>query len=241
MLRLSRLHKTFVPAGQPRVTALHDVTLELSPGDFIAVRGPSGGGKSTLLLTAGGLQRPDSGRVLLDDTDLYALSPGERATLRGTRIGFVFQQFHLIDYLSVLENVLAASLPTRRDDAEERAKQLLQRFGMTSRLHHRPPQLSVGEKQRTALARALLNDPAVLLADEPTGNLDEANAAAVLDAMAEFAEAGGMVLLVTHDRDAAARAPRSIEIREGRLVEVPTATDPPRASHQNQERVEVMV
>ncbi len=222
MLHLSRLHKTFHPNGQPPVVAMDEVTLELEPCDFVAVRGPSGGGKSTLLLTAGGLQRPDSGTVLLDGTDLYALTPARRARLRATRLGFVFQQFHLIDYLSVLDNVLAASLPTTRPDARTRAEALLHRFGMADRLHHRPPQLSVGEKQRTALARALLNDPAVLLADEPTGNLDEANAALVLDAMREFADGGGVVLLVTHDRDAARRADRSVEIRGGRLVNTHT-------------------
>jgi ABC-type lipoprotein export system ATPase subunit len=206
MLDLCNLYKTY----RGNVTVLDGVTLHVAAGEFVAVRGPSGCGKTTLLLAAGGLLRPDTGRVSVDGTDLYALGDEARARFRAANIGFVFQQFHLVPYLSVLDNVLAASLGFPLPDARKRAEHLLARFGLTSRCHHVPAELSTGERQRTALARALLHRPKLLLADEPTGNLDPDNGRLVLDALADHARAGGAVLLVTHEQEAAARAHRVV-------------------------------
>lgn len=200
------------------VAALRNVTLSLEAGQFIAVTGPSGCGKSTLLLTLGGLLRPDAGTVVVNDTDLYQLSPNDRAHFRAKHIGFVFQQFHLVPYLNVLENVLAAELGMRGTHHRDRAESLLQQFGLHSRLAHRPGQLSTGERQRVAMARALLNQPKLVLADEPTGNLDQENAERVLDELSHFANDGGTVMLVTHDPQAASRAQLQVNLREGRMV-----------------------
>jgi ABC-type lipoprotein export system ATPase subunit len=216
MLRLEAISRTYHGANGP-VRALQEVSLELTPGSFLAVQGPSGCGKTTLLLTAGGLLRPDSGRVVLLDRDIYALSHDERARFRGAHIGFVFQQFHLIPYLSVLDNVCAPALAVPRKDAIARAEQLLEHFGLGHRRHHVPAELSTGERQRTALARALFNQPKVLLADEPTGNLDADNGRRVLEYMAEFAQGGGAVLLVTHDPAAAKFAKQVRKMDGGRL------------------------
>lgn len=211
MLTLEGITKTYRgPAGP--VPVLRDFALRLAPGDFVAVCGPSGCGKTTLLLIAGGLLAPDAGRVLLDDSDLYALSPGRRADVRARAVGFVFQQFHLVPYLSVFDNVLAPTLAAVVHDARKRADDLLARFGLADRRRHLPGQLSTGERQRTALARALLPRPKVVLADEPTGNLDDASSDTVLSALHEFAQDGGAVLLVTHDTTAAARAARVIRL-----------------------------
>ncbi len=219
MLSLANVSKSYVGASGP-VRALDTVSLELGPGRFVAIQGPSGCGKSTLLLIAGGLMRPDSGEVRIADTDVNALPPDARATFRGETIGFVFQQFHLVPYLSVLDNVLAASLAVRSAEPEqvrERAKRLIDRFGLSGRMHHVPGTLSTGERQRTALARALLNEPRFLLADEPTGNLDRENTGLVLDALAEFAGTGGTVLLVTHDEQAAERAESVLTMESGHI------------------------
>ncbi|MBN1419493.1 MAG: ABC transporter ATP-binding protein [Planctomycetes bacterium] len=214
MLELTDVRKSYArPEG--RVDALGGVSLSAASGEFIAVTGPSGCGKTTLLLTAGGLLAPDAGRVLLDGEDLYSLSAERRARIRAERIGFVFQQFHLIPYLSVLENVLVPSLGVPCRDAPARARTLIERFGLAPRAHHVPAELSTGERQRTALARALFNRPKLVLADEPTGNLDQANAEVVLQALAEFAGEGGTVLLVTHGGDAARYASRGVAMKGG--------------------------
>lgn len=216
MLRLENVVRTW--RGPQDVRAVAGVSLEVRPGEFAAVHGPSGCGKTTLLLLAGGLLAPDSGRVEVGGEDLYALPPDRRARLRASRIGFVFQQFHLLPYLTVLENVLAPTLALRFDGAEARARELLGRLGLGSRLDHKPSELSAGEQQRTALARALLHRPGLLLADEPTGNLDEAAAEEVLRRLEEFAREGGAVLLVTHNPKAVARAGRSLRMENGRFL-----------------------
>ena len=216
VLNIDNATRTYRRRGAD-VVAVDRVSLTLQPGEFVAVAGPSGCGKSTLLLMAGGLLRPDSGRVSVGGEDVYALGGEGRARLRATRIGFVFQQFHLVPYLSVMDNVLAASLPTRLPNARERATGLLDHFGLSHRLTHTPGELSTGERQRTALARALLNGPELLLADEPTGNLDPDNAEGVLDHLGTFARSGGAVMLVTHDAGAAERADRVLRLREGRV------------------------
>jgi ABC-type lipoprotein export system ATPase subunit len=199
------------------VGALDGVSLGVGAGELAVVHGPSGCGKTTLLLAAGALLAPDDGRVFVDEREPYRISLEERAHLRATTIGFVFQQFHLIPYLTVLENVLAASLATPSDGARGRAEQLLDEFGISSRARHLPAELSTGERQRTALARALLNEPRVLLADEPTGNLDPDNAAALLAHIARFTADGGAALLATHSDAAKAHADRIMEMREGRV------------------------
>ncbi len=199
------------------IHALDGASLTVEAGEFVAVQGSSGCGKTTLLFAAGALLRPDGGRVTLDGQDPYAMTPEQRARFRAEKVGFVFQQFHLIPYLSVLDNVLAPSLGLRGDGARRRAEELVEHFGLSDRKDHVPAELSTGERQRTALGRALLNHPKLLLADEPTGNLDAENAEVVLSYLGEFARSGGAVLLVTHDTRAADHAHRMLQLRDGRL------------------------
>ena len=200
------------------VVAVDGASLTIDRGQFIAIKGPSGCGKTTLLLAAGGLLRPDGGEVLLDGRALYPMSANGRAALRATTLGFVFQQFHLIPYLSVVDNVRASTLAARSAGHGDRAMNMLKRFGLADRAQHVPSQLSTGERQRVALARAMLNDPKLVLADEPTGNLDDANGEMVLDCLARFADAGGAVLLVTHDSRAAHFAHRTLLMNRGRIA-----------------------
>ena len=162
------------------------------------MQGSSGCGKTTLLLIAGGLLKPDSGKVLMDNRDFYTLSSEKRAQIRALRIGFVFQQFFLIPYLNVLDNILSASLGVKTKQTKERAMELIKHFDLENRINHFPSELSTGERQRVALARAVFNKPKLILADEPTGNLDAKNAAIVVSYLKEFAKKGSAVLLVTH-------------------------------------------
>ena len=218
MLRLEHICKTY--AGKPTlVHAITDVSINLDAGEFVAVQGPSGCGKSTVLLTAGGLLKPDSGEVLIAGENPYALSPDARAAFRARSIGFVFQQFHLVPYLDVLDNVLSPALASAesQEDVRQRAEQLIEHFGLAHRKHHVPGELSSGERQRTALARALLNQPQLILADEPTGNLDHKSAESVLGYLQEFAESGGAVLMVTHDDRAVRFAQLAIHLHDGRI------------------------
>ena len=219
VLKLENVTKTYRGrAGQ--VEALQDISLAVEPGEFVAVQGPSGCGKTTLLLVAGGLLRPDAGVVALDGRNPYDLAPEDRARLRADFVGFVFQQFHLMPYLTVLDNVLAASLAKPSDDGVRgRAVELIEHVGLGPRSHHVPGELSTGERQRVAIARALLNQPKILLADEPTGNLDPASGEVVLRHLAEFADAGGAVLLVTHDERAAHYPHREVRMVGGRVQE----------------------
>jgi len=211
MLELLNLRKTFRgPKGI--VVALDDLSLRLNKGDYVAVQGPSGCGKSTLLLTAGGMLQPDSGKVLIDGEDLYAQTAEQRAQFRAANFGFVFQQFHLVPYLTVRENILSPALARSLPNATERVRELLEMFGLTDRADHVPAKLSTGERQRTALARALLHRPRFLFADEPTGNLDNDNGQIVLNHLSAFVKNGGAVLLVTHDNRAAASAQRVVRL-----------------------------
>ncbi len=218
ILEFQNVCKVFTTTKR-EVRAVDGISLTLAPGDFVAVQGPSGCGKTTLLLTAGGLLQPDAGTVTIAGENPYRLDPEARAQVRAVHIGFVFQQFHLIPYLNVLDNVLAPSLALSRPNSRPRAAELLAHFGMTHRLHHVPSELSTGERQRVALARALLHEPKLLLADEPTGNLDSDNGKIVLQYLTEFTRNGGAVLLVTHDADAAAYANRSLRLRNGKWEE----------------------
>jgi ABC-type lipoprotein export system ATPase subunit len=218
MLEFKNVSKRF-DGAERQVVALKEVSLSVRPGELLAVRGPSGCGKTTLLLAAGGLLRPSAGQVSLDDQDLYELAAELRSELRARMVGFVFQQFHLIPYLTVRQNIEAASLAVPAKDTAARAQMLLSHFGLDDRAGHVPAQLSTGERQRTALARALLNRPKVILADEPTGNLDEDNAEIVLGYLSQYVGDGGCVLLVTHDVRAAAHATRTLQMNQGRLTE----------------------
>ncbi len=207
-------------SGEKEVRAVNGISLSLEAGDFVAMHGPSGCGKSTFLLIAGGLLSPDEGKLSIAGEDPYALSPGARSAFRAGHIGFVFQQFHLIPYLDVLDNLLVNELtPGGTPDLRSEAEALLEKFQMSERKHHVPSQLSVGEQQRVALARAMLRRPKLLLADEPTGNLDAENSRILLKSLKEFADEGGAVLMVTHDERARAVAVRSIEMKAGEIVE----------------------
>lgn len=217
MIVLDAVSKVYrKPDGEVR--ALDDLSLSVGKGEFVAVRGPSGSGKSTLLLTVGGMIHPTRGRVLVDGQDVYALSAGQRARLRAEKIGFVFQMFHLVPYLDTLENVLVPNLAGARVASRD-AADLLAHLQLAERLHHRPSELSAGERQRVALARALIKRPEIVLADEPTGNLDPDNARQVMAYLAEFHRLGGTVLVVTHDPLADEYAQRTLLLDRGRIRE----------------------
>ena len=212
------LRKTY-RVGRLEVPVLRGVDLTLMPGEFVAVMGPSGCGKSTLLYLIGGLTPPSAGRLLIDGIDLAALPERRRVRLRREKVGFVFQRFNLLPTLSALGNLRLAMRIRRGRDEEEEAVDLLRRVGLDGKACFRPGALSAGEQQRVAIARALVNRPALLLADEPTGNLDSAASAAVLDLIEELnREFGQTILLVTHDREVAARAQRVIHLRDGRVL-----------------------
>ncbi len=219
MLELQSVSKTYTHRGRT-VNALANATLEVQDGDFVAVVGPSGSGKSTLLLTLGGMLSPASGRVLVDDQSLYDMSTDKRAELRRKKIGFVFQTFNLVPYLTALENVqvplLLAGLNGKAQ--QERASALLTRLGLADRLDHKPSELSVGQQQRVALARMLANDPAVVLADEPTGNLDPDTSGQIIDFLEEVNREGRTVVMVTHDMRAAQRAKRILKLVDGTVT-----------------------
>jgi ABC-type lipoprotein export system ATPase subunit len=202
-----------------RVIAVRDVNFSVNKGEFVAVRGPSGCGKTTLLLMAGTLLKPSEGSIFIEETNPYELEYESRCRFRAGKIGFVFQQFFLIPYLSVLENVMVPAGAYPRKDARERAMQLIQKLNLEPRTNHVPSQLSAGECQRTALARALFNEPQLLLADEPTGNLDRSNSEIVLNILKDFAKSGGTVLLVTHQEYAASYADRTLFMEAGVIHE----------------------
>ncbi|HAA67661.1 MAG: hypothetical protein CMJ70_09350 [Planctomycetaceae bacterium] len=218
MIQFEHVHKTYRTATS-EVAAISDLSLSINEGEFIAVRGPSGCGKSTLLSLAGGLVLPTQGRIVIDGQPVSEMTAAQRSAFRGEKIGFVFQMFHLLPYLNIMENVVVAGSEVASATAGERAETLLSDFGLRDRLTHRPGELSAGERQRVALARALLNRPRLLLADEPTGNLDPENASGVLELLAQFHKQGGTILLVTHHDRAAAYADRSLALDQGRLVE----------------------
>jgi putative ABC transport system ATP-binding protein len=216
MLRCESLTRTF-PSGGRELPVLKSITLDVPDGSFVAILGPSGSGKSTLLGLLAGLDRPTSGRVWLDGVDLSSLSEDERAQLRGEKVGFVFQSFQLIPTLTARENI-QVPLELRGLEAQTRSDELLARVGLEGRGHHFPSQLSGGEQQRVALARAFSHRPRVLFADEPTGNLDAATGARVIELMSELnREVGTTLILVTHDQTLAARAGRIVRLHDGAL------------------------
>lgn len=213
MLTLHDLTKVY-PTRAGEVRALDGVDLQIDEGEFVTVCGPSGSGKTTLLMMVAAMLRPSRGTVQFEHEDIYALSGPQRARFRAENIGFVFQMFHLVPYLSVLENVLVAGGAVGRRDRAH-AAEILQQLGLKHRVGHRPAELSAGEKQRTAMARALLNRPKVILADEPTGNLDPDNAQAVLTHLRDFQRAGGTVIVATHGPAAREFATRTVHLRDG--------------------------
>jgi len=221
MIVAENLEQTYLSGGRP-LTVLKDINLSVEPEGFVAIVGPSGSGKTTLLGLLAGLDQPSSGRVLLDGTDLGALTEDERARLRADKVGFVFQTFQLIPTLTALENVLVPielRPGASHDGAEQRARDLLARVGLGERTHHYPAQLSGGEQQRVALARAFANAPKVLFADEPTGNLDGATGHAVIDLLVALNEEERTTLvLVTHDQELAERARTVVRLSGGTLV-----------------------
>jgi putative ABC transport system ATP-binding protein len=209
------------------VTALFPTDLRVDTGEFLAVVGPSGSGKSTLLNLLGMLDHPTEGTYRLSGTDVASLTDRDRAALRGRRVGFVFQAFHLLPHRTALENVALAQLYVtgRREPRRANAAQALRRVGLGHRLDALPSRMSGGERQRVAIARALVNSPDILLCDEPTGNLDSATARSVLDLLTELNRAGATIVVITHDPAVARRARRQVTIRDGRLSE--TAADVP--------------
>ncbi|MFH1854435.1 MAG: ABC transporter ATP-binding protein [Candidatus Omnitrophota bacterium] len=233
MLRAEKIHKTYRD-GKRDLDVLRGIDLEIEKGETIAVVGPSGAGKSTLLHIMGGLDKPTRGRILLDDVDLYRLPDKKKAWVRNSKIGFVFQFYHLLPEFTAIENVLLPALiwaqgfsrwnlpetrPKGLRQAKDNAENLLKGFSLGERLRHRPGELSGGEQQRVAIARALINNPELLLCDEPTGNLDSSMGEEILDILFALNKNNNMtVVIVTHDKEIAKRSKRVIEIKDGRLV-----------------------
>jgi putative ABC transport system ATP-binding protein len=218
VLELASVTKTY--GSQPPVAALRGVSFRVQPGELLAIVGPSGSGKSTLLHLMGTLERPSSGRVSITGVDVAELNDRELAAVRATRIGFVFQQFFLAEHSSALENVADGLLYSGPSVSErrERAAEALTRVGLGDRLTARPTQLSGGERQRVAIARALVGRPAIMLADEPTGNLDSATGQAIMALIDELHAEGATIVVITHEHEIAARFPRQITMLDGRIV-----------------------
>ena len=219
MLKMEKVSKNYRHRGQT-VTALDDASIHIPKGDFVSVVGPSGSGKSTLLLMLGGMLSPTAGQVFLEGQSMYDLSSDDRARLRKKHIGFVFQTFNLVPYLTALENVQVPMFlaNVNEDFQREKAVALLDRVGLADRMEHKPSELSVGQQQRVALARMLANDPAVILADEPTGNLDPETSAQIIRYFEEFNAEGRTIIMVTHDPGAARRAKRTLKLGTGRVL-----------------------
>ncbi|HEX5110376.1 MAG TPA: ABC transporter ATP-binding protein [Vicinamibacterales bacterium] len=218
MIELRGVSKTVESGGRP-LTILHPLDLTIASGEFLAVVGPSGSGKSTLLGLLAGLDAPTTGEILVDGTDITRLTEDALARLRGEKIGFVFQFFHLVPSLTAVENIAVPMEIAQRRDAAARAKSLLAEVGLSDRGHHYPSQLSGGEQQRVAIARALANDPRIVLADEPTGNLDSSTGRHIMELLLEIRRSrGATLILVTHDAELASLADSRLVLRDGRPV-----------------------
>lgn len=233
IIRLEGLEKTYVLGQDNIVRALAGVDLDIREGSFVAIMGPSGSGKSTLLNLLGCLDRPTAGQYFLGNVDVSKMGDDELSEVRGKKIGFIFQSYNLIAQLSVIENIQIPLIYQRKDLKEhlDRCVALAKLVGLSDRLHHRPTQLSGGQQQRVAIARSLVNDPLMILADEPTGNLDSKTGRDVLDLIDHLNAEGKTIVLVTHDEKVAARAHRVIHMKDGvvdRQVHQPARTPAPR-------------
>ncbi|MCJ7630210.1 MAG: ABC transporter ATP-binding protein [Longimicrobiales bacterium] len=217
MIRLEQVNKTYRKDAE-EVLALQDVSLRVDPGEFVAITGPSGSGKSTLMNVIGLLDRPDSGSYHLDDGEVASFTPDALARLRNEKIGFVFQTFHLLPKTTALENVELPLIYSSRRDISGLGARALEKVGLKDRARHLPSELSGGQQQRVAIARALVNDPELILADEPTGNLDTRSGLEVLAIFQELNRGGKTVILVTHDAAVAEMAHRIVEIVDGRII-----------------------
>jgi len=217
MLELLNVTKDFTNTKKDEVGALTDINLKVNKGDFLSIVGPSGSGKSTLLFIIGALMNPSDGEVLLNGKDMYDTTPAYRSELRLQEIGFVFQTFNLIPYLSALDNVAVPAMLNMksRHKAVERAKELLERFGLSERFDHKFSELSVGERQRVALCRSVINNPGIILADEPTGNLDPKMTHEVMALFQELNNSGHTVIVVTHEEEVAAYAQKVMHLENG--------------------------
>lgn len=216
MMELLQVAKVYQKNSQ-RIAALQNITLTISQGEFVLVCGPSGSGKSTLLLTLGAMIQPSAGAVRFNGREIHRATEKERTLFRRQHLGFVFQMFNLLPYMTVLENVLMGQVLRQTED-EATARQWLERLHLQDRLQHKPAELSVGECQRVAMARALIKKPHLLLADEPTGNLDGVNADQILAALSEYHRQGGTVVMVTHGSTGTIRADRTVYLEQGKLV-----------------------
>lgn len=214
MIEIKNLSKIYSSNGN-RVNALDNISLNIGRGEFIVIRGSSGSGKTTLLLTLGAMLKPTNGNVLFDNKEIYSTNGKERNQFRAENIGFIFQMFHLLPYLTLLENVTVPTFGNQKTEAEK----MLHELGLGDRINHKPYALSAGEKQRTAVARALMNNPKIILADEPTGNLDPENTLEVIKSLLNYQKNGGTVVIVTHGMEADEFADRIIFLKNGRIVE----------------------
>jgi putative ABC transport system ATP-binding protein len=218
IIQTENLTRTYM-VGNDTVTALRGVDMEVEMGEFVALMGPSGSGKSTMMHLLGCLDTPSAGRYLLEGRDVSTLSKDERARVRNTQIGFIFQTFNLLPRLSAVENIRLPLLYGRAGkDASVRAEEALERVGLAARARHHPNEMSGGERQRVAIARALVTNPALILADEPTGNLDSKTGAGILRLLVELCREGRTILMVTHDANVAAHAGRILEMQDGELA-----------------------
>jgi len=217
MIHLDNVSKIF---GSPpkQVEALKNIDLHVNKGEFIIIRGPSGSGKTTLLLCIGGMLQPSSGVVNVENKDIYLLNEFERTKFRAYNIGFVFQMFYLIPYLNVVENIMLAAGPGSNGTRQRKASELADQLGLSDRILHKPSEISAGERQRVALARALIHRPKMILADEPTGNLDPDNSREVIRILKEYHQTGGTVIFVTHGKDADRYADRIFYLNKGEIV-----------------------
>jgi len=220
ILRAEEVHKTY-HIGKRTVEVLHGVTLTIQRGETISIMGASGAGKSTLMHILGGLDRPDAGDVFFEETSLVKMKPAKRAAFRAKRCGFIFQSYHLLPELDVRQNVILPSMAAGNGrDVKARAEELLEKVGLAGRMDHRPMELSGGEQQRVAIARALMNDPDLILADEPTGNLDSHTGENILNNLFDLAQSAGRTLImVTHNEAVAGRCQRELILKDGKLEE----------------------
>lgn len=219
MLTVNKISKIYTKSNK-QVKAIDNVSLEISSGDFVSLMGPSGSGKSSLLLMLGGMLTPSQGEVIIDGQSLYDLNPDGISALRREKIGFIFQTFNLITYLTALQNVQVPLLLKGMSGKQqiEKATDLLEKVGLSERIHHEPAELSVGQQQRVALARMLANDPSIILADEPTGNLDSAMSDHVIQFLCELNQEGRTIVMVTHDKNIAAHAKRKLTLVNGAVI-----------------------